>query len=501
MSPSARTTVVVLVASIVIAAVVLLVRRSTDHGGVAAGSNAAYTDSISAAADLAPVSAGGRMVEVPSPESTDDQQSDAQAPSLEECLTRIAGIESTMLREGASPAAVKELEGVLRLILEKPENLATIIDNLASGTWASEAPDELSATEYGAGRALYWALAVLNQKGSDFFDPERGRSLFNDLLTALPRFDARVQRFLISQVMEVRVDGESLVALFLDDILRMRALLAENRELFSSLLEKLGEEMTAAERDAFFSVFLSDTKDPTLLANTLKNLLRGTSPGAALQLAESIFDNPPGETAAEKIALQKAVAMAVVTGLEDLYSAAQFLETRSERLRNAPEVWFGLGTRDDAFVALDHAYQKLVSVDANPVAREKFVSGMLTASPDQLLRVAEISLKDPDPRVRAQAFMTLTAAESWTPSSVVVRDLRAGLGQGLPTMQVVWAAHNVAQKAANNGSPSVENEALDLLREVALGTAHGAKERQEAAKSLKPFIPSHEYESIIASMK
>ncbi len=500
MRSARRTVALMLVVALLVGAVAVLLRRSSSPEAGFAGPSGSSSGVDSGPAELARVTGDDLHREPASSQAMVSKQSTSAEMRLDECLARIAAIESSLLREGARADAVKELESLIGFVLERPETLATIIDNLASGTWGSGAAEELSATEYGACRALYWALLLLNQPGNDFHDATRGRDLFNDLLASIPRLNPRIQRFLIAQILEVRVDGKALVAHYLEDVLRMRALLAENRELFSSLLEKLGEEMTPGERDAFFSVFLSDTRDSTLLANTLKNLLRGTNPGAALQLAESLFDDPPGQTAQEKDQLRKAIALAVVTSLEDLYSATQFLETRAETLRNTPEVWFGLGAREDSFVVLEHAYQQLAATGANPVARERFVSGMVTGSPDQLLRLAEIASGDPDPRVRAQAFLTLTAAPSWTPSPGVVRDLRTGLDDGLPEMQVVGAAENVARKAASAGSPSIVNEAVELMREIALDTTNGAKERRRAAEALKAFLPAHEYESIVNSM-
>ncbi len=446
-----------------------------------------------------PASSGGARAEVGATEGA--PPSPPAAPDdLRAQLRRVGLAEKALFEAGESAGEDLRvaLEETLGPILFHPETIPRILDLLRSGELAVRLDHlgeervghagKLGLAEYGAVRSLYWAILTYNAPYGAVHGAGLsvdGEAVLMEILLALPDIEDPARSHLLDVLIEARLD-EALVldASWLEEILRLRALFPEHEAVFSALLVAMGEGMTPEERTAFFSVFLPETDDAILLGVTLRNLLRGSDPDFALWLAGERFDD---EGASRDV--RYAIAGAVVEAAEDPYAAAAFLTDRVRVTTFMPELFLGLGARgEDALTALDTTYRELLADGAVPRARALLVAGMREASGEKLL---DIAIRDPDPAVRGQAFLTLTSAGGMeaTPDSMrALREAFTGADNGIPVLHAVGAASNLAGQARSTGREEVKDAAVSFLLEIAENARLSRPERLMALRKLESFL-------------
>jgi hypothetical protein len=483
----------------------------------------------------------------------------AKAVSLEgsrlreqlEALARAEQAAAVELNQGAVADATRaRLEGALERVLEpllyEPDNLYRAIDMLCSGELAidvnangpgasdsgasdsevsgaevsgAEAKDAmakdsgavraeprmegLSLAEYGAVRAIYWALLAYTAPESELVRAGVALSpseLLLDVVTALPRLRERVQRFLLVQLTEARLEGAVVLdKSLLGPILELRELFPEHRELFSALLQNIGESMTPEERSAVFAGLLDEGADATLVGITLGSLLRDDEGGSTLAIAKALYHSKAGD-AAESARRKEAIVKAVAQHAADPFDAARFLAERSEDTRNMVEAYWMLGEREGGLQALEAQYHELSATSGNARARLALVLGMTQAPAERLL---EIATNDVDAEVRGQAVLTLTGSAKYVPSPTHLDFLRSGMDSPtpLPLQSVASAAANLATTAKRGGESELAAGALELLRSVGADTRASERVRQQAAAALRTHLSSAEFEAWVSELR
>lgn len=458
-----------------------------------AGANADANSSASAPA-VVDVPTGttreAKAVEASSPRVRDPA---LDALSLEERLAAIARTEGEIMQEGHKQELGQRLEDLLAPLLERDEQLLVVLDNLVARKWKPEGSpsDRLEIVEYGGCRATYWGVVLFHSTQGQWYDEAAGRNLFLAVLANLPSLEEPLLTTLLQQLTRANVDGKPLVARYAFEILELRAFFKEHKQLFSELFARIGESMTPEERDRFFGVYLGDPTDAVLVGASIRYLLQGTNPGAALLLAESLFDDPGASHE-----VRTAIAQAVVDGSPDAYGPARFLTERIDSTRNTPGLWLSLARKPDAFVAIDAEYRALLANEANPKAREMLVSAMNDAPALDLDRVAKLAHEDPDPKVRGQALLTVTSSSTWTPSSDAMENLRACYASGADPMRIAAAAGNIASKSQSAGLVDLRDDAIDFLREALDDPQASPNTKLTALESLKRFLPDAEWKSL-----
>jgi hypothetical protein len=473
----------------------------------------------------------------------------AKAVSLEgsrlreqlEALARAEQAAAVELNQGAVADATRaRMEGALERVLEpllyEPDNLYRAIDMLCSGELAidvkasgAEADDAmgkdamakdamakesgaaraepgmdgLSLAEYGAVRAIYWALLAYTSPESDLVRAGVALSpseLLLDVVTALPRLRERVQRFLLVQLTEARLEGSVVLdKSLLGPILELRELFPEHRELFSALLTNIGESMTPEERSAVFAGLLDEGADATLVGITLGSLLRDDDGGSTLAIAKALYHSKAGD-AAESARRKEAIAKAVAQHAADPFDAARFLAERSEDTRNMVDAYWMLGEREGGLQALEAQYHELSATSGNARARLALVLGMTQAPAERLL---EIATNDVDAEVRGQAVLTLTGSAKYVPSPSHLDFLRSGMDSPtpLPMQSVASAAANLVTTAKRGGESELAAGALELLRSVGADTRASERVRGQVAAALRTHLSSAEFEAWVSELR
>jgi len=444
--------------------------------------------------------------------ATSDARVDLHADGLRAQLEAIARAEQLAAEEARGGAVSGEtqraLERALAPVLYAPDLLYRALDMLRSGELEVVAEDGaridgVSLAEFGAVRAIYWALLAYTAPESDLNQAGAGvppSELLENVLTALPELRERVQRMLLEQLKEARLDGVPILdASFLTTILYLRAQFPEHRELFSELLATLGESMSAADRDAVFAVLLDENADPTLVGVALTQLLRGDAGGVALRLAESLYDSETdgGQAGARR---REAVAKAVAASASDPFDAARFLAERSAETRNMVEAYWTLGEREGGLEAVEAQYFELNSDDLNPRARLALVLAMSRAPAERLLEIADV---DSDPSVRGQAFLTLTSADGYAPTQEHVDLLRSRVdgSRAISTGALIGSAANIATHARRSGLNDVAADALELLQSVGGDPQTSSHDRKRITDVLKTQLDASAFELWIARVR
>lgn len=407
-------------------------------------------------------------------------------------LRRAAEIELLAMRAGSMPPADQaELERLLAPSLAREEELREILDHLVSRTWSEGDGARPSTTEFGAIRFLYWGLLLRHTQGSSYFDAAAGEDLFVALISALPQMVEGLRSALLDQVLQVRIEGRSLVGIHLSRVLELRAMFPEHKQLFSALLAVLEQELTAAEKDALFGMLLVDETDPVLVGTSLRNLLKGNRIDLAMSMAADLFDRPDASPE-----LREAIAMAVVEGLDDPFAAAQFVVERTQRLRNEPAVWITLGYTEGGTLAAQDRYQELLENAADPLARKLLVMGMRGRDAALLQRMRQITLDDPDLGVRGQAWMSWSVSDEIRPVRADLTDLWTARDEGVPPFYVGAAAGNLAMRTDGE----LRQEAIALMRAIALDARAKAGERRQVVDRLRRWLSAHEIQALEAAI-
>ena len=428
-------------------------------------------------------------------------------------LVAVALAEQAVFGAGDNPAPelLVALEDALGPLLFHPEVMPRILDLLRAGELrprvdhlpaeeGARIAGKLGIEEYGAVRALYWAiLAYVAPYGAvkDAGLGVDGAAFVMEVLLALPDIAEPVLSHLLHMLTEARLD-EALVldATYLEEILRLRALFPGHEGVFSSLLVSMGEGMSPEERTSFFQVFLPDVEDPILLGVTLRNLLQGADPAFALWLAGERFDD-----AAVTPEMRDAIASAVVEASADPFAAVEFLTTRAEAMASMPHLFLSLGTQgEEATLALESKYHELLLDGADSGARRLVVSGMRGADPEQVL---EIARNDPDPGVRGQALMTVSA-NSGAPlpgELLALREAYTGADNGIRASQAMGAASNLARRARANGQEDLKREAVSFLVNMAEDRRLSGGTRRTVLAELKGWIDELRWAELAEAME
>lgn len=444
---------------------------------------------------------------------------------LREQLEAVARAEQDAAKELNAGAVTAEaqsaLERALEPLLYAPDNLYRALDMLSSGELAIEIeaagasgregnlvgsdPDqaELSMAEYGAVRAIYWALLAYTAPESELVRAGVAISpadLLLNVVTALPNLRGRVQRFLLVQLTEARLEGAVVLGkALLGPILYLRDQFPEHKELFSALLKNIGESMSAEERNAVFAGLLDERADATLVGITLGSLLRDDEGAAALGVARALYDSKAGG-AAESARRKQAIVNAVAEHATDPFDAARFLAERSVDTRNMIEAYWKLGEREGGLQALEAQYHELSASNDNARGRLALVLGMNQAPPERLL---DIAANDTDAEVRGQAVLTLTSSDGYVASRAHVEFLQGGLSSAapLPLQSLAGAAANLANTARRGGEPQLAKDAVELLKSVGGDARASARVRASVATTLRSHLSSAEFETWVGDLR
>ena len=96
---------------------------------------------------------------------------------------------------------------------------------------------------------------------------------------------------LVTLLSSTTVNGKvALSDTFLSAVVRLRALHPSSRELFNGLLQNMGASLAGEEKEAFYSLLLSDNEDPIVAKIALASLLQGEHPELYLGIARGMFE-------------------------------------------------------------------------------------------------------------------------------------------------------------------------------------------------------------------
>jgi hypothetical protein len=442
-------------------------------------------------------------------DEAEDETAKVEAPVLDAASLR-AQLEAVARAEQALVGlpvgeryeeARRALEEALRPILFEPRNVTTILELLQAGTLSpgvdAATMRGLSLAEFGAVRALYWAVLAYTSPRSEVLAQVAvdGGAVLVSILSALPSIEPRVTDYLLRQLINARTDGVLVIdKAYLDDILFLRSKFPDHQELFSALLENIGESMTPEEREAIFTVLLDDSADPKMIGVTLTNLLRSESWTTAMSMAEALFDatSAPAEELSRR---REAVALAVARSTPDPDAAVDFLTERVDATRNMLVAYWTLAEREGGPQAMEARYHELAAADADPKSRYLMVLGMQSAAPERLLAIAA---HDSDPLVRGQALVGALASPETPINDRALATLEQHVGSSgfIAPSTAVQAAAALAQRAKQQGSGSIAQSAVDVLRRFARDESWRPGERRSALESLKRFVSKAEYEQL-----
>jgi hypothetical protein len=408
----------------------------------------------------------------------------AQASSLRDRLAAVARA------EGAQDAPA--FDAALRAVIDAREGLAPVLDGLAEGAWEADGL---------AFRGAIVALVVAAARDA----AAGGTAELSNALVALPGLPERARSELVGALSETQVAGRWLCGA------RELALVARACRAHPGLSGELCLMLAHLEDDAaglpavraLLLELASDASLPELAAVALRALFAldaseaelalealrargGLSGQARLALAEAVGRRATPERAIELLAREGGIA---------------------ERLG-----MFALGEREEAREALRERYNQLVQAAPDGALRVALVGAMHREETEVLRGIAE---SDPSPLVREQALLTLTATRGVEPEVVAtLRDaLRGarrgdaggdaaggagggagdgaggGAGGAVPPRACVAAAGNVV--ATSRGR--AREEALALLREIAVDPAIPHEDRRSALEALRKHDPQGDW--------
>jgi hypothetical protein len=491
--PARRTLGLVLAACGLVAALGVVTGRRGSESAATAG---VTSSSPAEVASLRPAGTVGNGRE-PLGGDAPERAAAANGPDdLVATLRRIAALEVELVessgggRDEVDPELVAELEAVLQPVLVEPALPIAILALLASGELRAVQPVEpgsgttrgLSPVEYGAVRALYWAVVSRRDPTSEVRVAESAHALLLEVLEVLHVLDAAPRHELLRQLSLARLaDGSPVVdATLLSAILTLQAQHPDLGESLALLIGAIGDSLPADERDDFFAILVPETQDAALAGLMLGRLLRGDSPEIALLLAESRYDHTESGAA-----LRRAIASAVAEHAA-LPDATRFLSERVDTTAYDHTAWLGLGMREGATPVLDEAYQALVAKDTEPKAREMLVNAMTNAPDARLLAIA---FDDPSPSVAGQALMNLTYRPDARPEPAVLELLRRpGRSGSLDPTKAMYAAACLVRQARSAGETELATEATRYLHEFVERADVPLHARRQAFEQLTTLV-------------
>lgn len=384
-----------------------------------------------------------------------------------------------------------DIEEALKPIALNPKSGLRVLAMLEQGLLKTSVSD-LSEEERGAVQALVFLAAIYNGgESTGFLQAEGvhvdGRAFLVKVLRALPNIPSPAKGALAEGLGSVTIEGEHLIDMtYLDEILQLRSKSPDDRELFSALLENMAGELSESERQDFYTLFVTEIDDPTMVRVALSNLLQGAQAERFAALAQLLLDEHGHESPALRREILGAVAASAPPKL-----AAEFLgkNAASDLLAE----FHNLGGRPGGLDALADEYNSLVAGGLRPEARKLLVSGM---EGEELL--VGIAKTDPDPVVRGQALLTATL-DSAGASGIVFDTLesawlnRGDGAAGMPTYQIISSAGNLANPGQH--SPENSKKAVALLKTIASSEGLSTSEQKSVFGKLKLVLSAEEFES------
>ncbi len=411
--------------------------------------------------------------------------------SLLELLASLAGIEEHLLTSALTSgldgtiAGPEELEDAVAEILIKPDHVLQVIGLLESGDlrggrrgdsfeWSRF--DDLTRLEYGAIRALSWAMTGYNDPGdgaNPFFGLTCGHEVVLNVVLALTRMEGSAQEYLLNCVGEARYQATGLPILdasYLGDLLALRGAFIDHEELFWRLLSIIKETMAPEEIRALDAV-AADPNNPTAVSGQIAALFQAGEHDLAMQVARQTF------ALASSDEVKKAVTAAVVTRARET-DAAAFMVERTHDTKRWAGLWLSLGRREYGSEALNASYTGLfgkamggADSSTNERARELCLTGMVDANEDRLI---EVFNQESSPRIRGQALLTMTFRTDYASSQDHLDLLEKGIDNSdVDVMKGVSVAYTLTAKAPQDS----------VLRENGIGVLEKIRDSSESERA------------------
>lgn len=298
------------------------------------------------------------------------------------------------------------------------------------------------------------------------------------VLRELALLDPGLRRRLIALLAGARTAaGPALDARHLRCVLELRRTHPELAEELGPLLEQIGSALGGSARDQDLRrLFLEGEDDPALVKAALASLL-ASEPQLFLALAEELFALNKDDAR-----LRSAIVQAIVSAAPVDDAAAMLARTGSVQFLTQAHV---LGTRPGGLEALAREYDRLLQADGNARGRELLVAGMLAESEPVLRGIARL---DPDPQVRVQSLLTLSARGAVEASLIdELRALRASGGPaqgGISTLSSMWVAENVLARSPGAARDAAREYLSELVRDASLPES----ERWEAWRRVRAWL-------------
>lgn len=461
--------------------------------------------------------------------------------SLDDLFLAIADAEQHLVRGTGPESTASDLESAVADLATRDRALMDVIDGLtelgADGARADD--DQLQRLRYGAVRAVYWLVPLRARAAAEEAashgaaspdsqlqsSPSQGSpsqdGLSQDVIgralsascALLVSIDRATADFLADNLAAVLdgefaggvlavgvledgefvdgefVDGELAIGelaieaapRLLDELLTLRVRHRERAAVIDRVLFALARRLDPKTRDALTRWLLADPSDTKAVTQGLIELFALGEPWLALDVARDTFERG-GPSERHMVAL--AVAREAPIDL-----AVDFMVERARNLGHVPTVWFELGTRVGGLDELRLAYADLrVDEDSDPEARRLAVLGMTDCEAPELRSIA---LDDPDPDVRSQALLTLTARDGAGTTEDV--DAILSVLDRTPSgslSSLLWASQNALE--ANGGGAPHTKRLVNRLRSLVLDDLRTLGERQEVLEAIEAWIDPNE---------
>ncbi len=415
-------------------------------------------------------------------------------------LRKIAEAESERTKAPLDPEKAAALEDVLRPILYVEENayaVLALLPLLRPEGIQSTTPTDMLPEEYGGLIAIAWGIIAYNAPlGEGELDAAGvfvdGQAYLMATLELLSQVVDPVRAYLADMLANrVHIEGRLVLdARYLQEVLRLRAQFqgaSKLQAVYSALLANMGGQLTPAERDAIFALFLDESDDPRMISIALENLLQGEAPELAVSIAAGLYDESEElrDTIRDKIARRAPPA-----------EAAAFL---ADRYGNGNADVKNLSMREGGPEAIEMRYHELLADDDNPKGRQKLTAGI--EAPDSLFAISQT---DPSSLVREQALLSLSAAHGGKGSQRLLSALRAGTADpddpalGVGSFAAAMAACNVVRFSDD---AALRDEASTFLLDLARNDRYSTSERRRTVERLyKGAVSEEVYAAILAEL-
>lgn len=333
---------------------------------------------------------------------------------LRAMLETLAQLEGQVLIERQSPpdpAARKAIEALLRPTLGDLDVARVVLARLESGEFAAEetareqaisqGTGSLSKAEFGALRYLYWSIATHGSVHSEWFPGDLGasRQLLSQAVLSLAHLDVEVGLHWVEQVTDLgdRLPGLMDEAMAMNWLEQLRLEGVDGR-VHRALALALSPHLSAGLGTAYLVSLVDELSNPGEVGQALQLLLESGDTQVGLDLALAALERTDAGPE-----LREAVFDAVRLGAP-VVDAVGFLASHGDLLGNPPNLFLGLGYRDDAPEAMYERYLSELAGTSDPDLRRKLMGGL---SKLDAARLEDITRNDPDLEVRAHASLKL----------------------------------------------------------------------------------------------